>query len=77
MGILTAIVAVVAIVAGALLAARARKAKAPSQGPQGFDENSLPTASESMTIPLVFGTREIKQSNVVNYGEFHNEEVEY
>lgn len=70
-----AIVAVIAIIVSVIVAARA--AKTPSSSAQSLDENSLPITSETATIPVIFGTRIINQSNVVGYGNFYNQEVKY
>lgn len=72
--IFAAIVAVVAVVAGFLLANR--RQKTPDQANQNFDENSLPLASEGETICVLFGTREIKKSNVVGVGGYYSKSGE-
>lgn len=47
------------------------KPKSPeAPKPAGIDEFSVPTASESSPIPVVFGTRWVTQPNVVWYGDF-------
>ena len=72
--IYAAIVAVVAIVASFILANR--RQKSPDNPNQQFDESSLPIASEGETICSLFGTREIKKSNVVGVGGYWSETKE-
>lgn len=69
-----AIVAVVAIIAGFILANK--RQKTPDNPNQQFDENSLPIASEGETICILFGTREIRKSNVVGVGGYWSETKE-
>lgn len=69
-----AIVAIVAIVASFIIANR--KQKTPDTPNQNFDENSLPIASEGETICILFGTCEIKKSNVVGVGGYWSETKE-
>lgn len=78
MGLLTAfVVAIVGAVAAAFIVAATMRQKGGKGQSPNLDENSIPIASEGETIPVVFGTREIRKSNVVNYGGYKNHEVEY
>lgn len=70
----SAIFAVVALIAVVVLANR--RVNPPPQPTQNFDENAIPFASEGETILILFGTREIKKSNVVGAGGYHSDQVE-
>lgn len=53
-----------------------RRHNTPDQRNQNFDENSLPLASEGESICILFGTREIKKSNVIGVGIYYSETKE-
>lgn len=76
---LEVLVAVVAIVISAFAYIAARNANKGAGQQQGlnFDENSIPTASEGESIPVLFGTRQIKASNVVAHGNYHWREMSW
>ena len=57
-------VAVVAILLSAYLAPKPQNPK-----PGGLGDLKVPTASEGKSIPVLFGTRDISDPNVVWYGD--------
>ncbi len=40
-----------------------------------LDDFDIPTADETRSIPVLFGTREIKDSNVVHYGDLYTKAI--
>lgn len=65
------VAAIIAI--GISLALAIKPRKTPQQRPQGFQ--NVITAEEGAPIPVLFGTREFKSSNVVWYGDVKIESV--
>ncbi|APL99214.1 MAG: hypothetical protein EAS51_12380 [Microbacteriaceae bacterium] len=59
----------VAVFVAALVVSYALTPKPQNQKPAAFEDLQLPTAEEGREIPVVFGTRDIKSSNVVWYGD--------
>jgi len=68
----------VAIVISAisLYVAYTQTPRAPEAQPPILDISNTPTAEEGIPIPVVFGTRVLKNSNVVWYGDLKYEKVE-
>ena len=60
---------VVAIVAVAMTP------KTESQPPAGLDQFTIPTAKVGREIPVLFGTKLIRSSNVVWYGDLKTEPI--
>ena len=63
------VMAVVSILVAAYSIYLANKVKPPGVNTSSFDENSIPTPKEGGTIPIVFGTRRIKDASIVFYGD--------
>jgi hypothetical protein len=51
------------------------KNKGQDRKPAGIDEFNFPTNSRSRSIPVLWGTREIKGANIIWYGDLASEEV--
>lgn len=59
--------AVISLISVAIsIALMLKPVKGQKKAPQAFD---APTAQEGLTIPVLFGTRNFKSSNVVWYGD--------
>ena len=54
---------------------RGNKAKPIHTPDSSFSEDGLPIAEETSTVPVIFGTVELNQSNLVGYGGYRVEEV--
>lgn len=68
-GTVLAVVAVALAVASFIMVRNVKKPGGEQKG-LNFDENSIPTASEGEIIPVLFGTRQIKKSNVIMHGNY-------
>lgn len=58
-----------AVVVAALIIGQAMAPKTQPVKPSGIDEFSAPTAEVGREIPVVFGTVDVRGSNVVWYGD--------
>ena len=43
--------------------------KIPQRKPESLEDSGIPTADPSRYVPVLFGTRTIKKSNVMYYGD--------
>jgi hypothetical protein len=66
-------VMVVSVILSLVLAPKPKQQDASAADLQGID---APTAEEGRPIPVLFGTRDIKNQNVVWYGDFGTQAVQ-
>lgn len=69
------VMAIVSVLVSVYSIYLANKIKPPGVNTSDFDENSIPTPKEGGTIPIVFGTRRIKDASIVFYGDIGTKAV--
>lgn len=66
----------VSLVLGVALALLNHRPPEPTSQQQQFDDSSIPRANEGDSIPVVFGTREVRRHNVIEVGNYWSDEIE-
>ena len=69
-----AIGVIVLSIVGSMALNRLNRPKGNDQKASDLSDDQLPIAAEGEVIPVVFGTRLIRKSNVVARGDFRSEE---
>ena len=69
-----AIGVIVLSIVGSMALNRMNRPKGNDQKASDLSDDQLPIAAEGEVIPVVFGTRSIRNSNVVARGDFRSQE---
>lgn len=68
MAIFSLVVAIISVIVAAYSIYVASRIKPPGVNTEDFDRNSIASPKEGDSIPVVFGTKRIKDANIVYYG---------